>query len=92
MLTHECHEKSSLNTALGLFEIFGFQYSRDKLKPFSELTELLGVEIDTRHVSEGYIKVHNKQSRIEETVNFLEGMLKDKVFVANEMPSKLGKL
>ena len=92
LLTHECHEKSSLNTALGLFEIFGFQYSRDKLKPFSELTELLGVEIDTRHVSEGYIKVHNKQSRIEETVNFLEGMLKDKIFVANEMPSKLGKL
>ena len=46
ILTHECHEKSSLHPALGLFEILGFQYSTYKLSPFSDVTELLGVEID----------------------------------------------
>ena len=39
-----------------------------------------------------YVKVRNKQSRVEETVRFLEKMLKDKKLIAEEMPSKLGKL
>ena len=92
VLTHECHEKSSLNAALNLFELFGFQYSKDKLSPFSEKTELLGVEIDTSDVLGGFVKVRNKQSRVDEIVCFLEKMLSDKVFLVDEMPSKLGKL
>ena len=72
--------------------MFGFQYSKDKLSPFSEITELLGVEIDTSDVPGGFVKVRNKQSRVEETVGFLDKILKDKKFFADEMPSKLGKL
>eukprot|EP00435_Cladocopium_sp_Y103_P038153 s357_g10.t1 len=92
VLTHECHEKSALNTALSLFEIFGFRYSQDKLLPFDKKTELLGVELDLTNVDSGFIKVRNKQSRVDETVGFLEKILDDGAFLASEMPSKLGKL
>jgi hypothetical protein len=92
ILTHECHEKSSLHAALGLFEILGFQYSRDKLSPFSDVTQLLGVEIDLTEVADGFVKVQNKKSRVDETVDFLGKMLSERVLVVSEMPSKLGKL
>ena len=92
LLTHECHEKSSLNTALSLFDLFGFKYSEDKLTPFADNTELLGVQIDTGCITDGFVKVHNKQSRVEETVGFLNKMLADKMFYMDELPSKLGKL
>ena len=92
ILTHECHESSSLNAALGLFEVLGFQYSKDKLSPFSNTAELLGVELDMTETSTGLVKVQNKKSRIEVTTVFLEKMLEDKIFVASEMPGKLGKL
>ena len=92
VLTHECHEKSSLHAALGLFDILGFQYSADKLSPFSDVTELLGVEIDLTEVTGGFVKVQNKKSRVDETVDFLEKMLAERVLVVSEMPSKLGKL
>eukprot|EP00435_Cladocopium_sp_Y103_P050211 s1922_g15.t1 len=92
VLTHECHETSSMNAALGLFDVFGFQYSKDKLSPFSETTELLGVELNLSDVEAGFIKVQNKKSRIEETVGFLDKILADKKMVMSEMPSKLGKL
>ena len=92
VLTHECHEKSSLHAALGLFDILGFQYSADKLSPFSDVTELLGVEIDLTEVTGGFVKVQNKKSHVDETVDFLEKMLAERVLVVSEMPSKLGKL
>ena len=91
-MTHECHETSSLNAALDMFNIFGFQYSKDKLEKFSDVTELLGVELNLKAVSSGFIHVQNKKSRIEETVSFLNQMLNDRSFRIDEMPSKLGKL
>ena len=69
VLTHECHEASSLNAALGLFEVLGFQYSKDKLSPFSSVTELLGVELDLTDMATGTIKIQNKKSRIERRDN-----------------------
>ena len=77
LLTHECHEKSSLHAALELFDVFGFLYSKDKLAGFSDCTELLGVELNLQSVNSGHIKVQNKQSRIEETVQFLDKMIEE---------------
>ena len=92
LMTHECHETSAMNAALGLFDVFGFQYSKDKLNGFSQCTELLGVELNLEAVSSGCIKVQNKKSRVEETVGFLNQMLLERSVIVNEMPSKLGKL
>ena len=89
LMTHECHETSAMNAALGLFDVFGFQYSKDKLNGFSQCSELLGVELNLEAVSSGCIKVQNKKSRVEETVSFLNQMLLDKNVIVNEMPSKL---
>ena len=92
LLTHECHEKSSLHAALELFDVFGFLYSKDKLAGFSDCTELLGVELNLQSVDSGHIKVQNKQSRIEETVQFLDKMIEERYIAVDQMPSKLGKL
>ena len=92
LLTHECHEKSSLHAALEMLDIFGFLYSKDKLADFSDCTELLGVELNLRSVHSGHIKVQNKQSRIEETVKFLNDMINEQCITVDQMPSKLGKL
>ena len=92
LFTHECHERSSMHAALELFDIFGFRYSMDKLAEFSECTELLGVELNMKDLSDGHIKVQNKKTRVEETVQFLDKMIEEKRFVVEEMPSKLGKL
>lgn len=58
----------------------------------SDCTELLGVELNLRDVNSGHIKVQNKQSRIEETVQFLDKMIEDQCIAVDQMPSKLGKL
>ena len=92
LLTHECHEKSSLHAALELFDVFGFLYSKDKLAGFSDCTELLGVELNLQSVNSGHIKVQNKHSRIEETVQFLDKMIEERYIAVDQMPSKLGKL
>ena len=92
LLTHECHETSSMNAALDLLDVFGFQYSKDKLNNFSQCTELLGVELNLKSVASGSVMVQNKKSRVEETVSFLDKMLLEKAVTLDEMPSKLGKL
>ena len=75
-----------------MFNIFGFQYSKEKLEGFSETTELLGVELNLEQISKGLIQVENKKLRVEETVTFLDQRLLEKSLKVGEMPSKLGKL
>ncbi|CAL1157038.1 unnamed protein product [Cladocopium goreaui] len=92
LLSHAMHESSTMTTALSLFDILGFQYSKDKLQPFKDKTEMLGVELDLSAVKTGTIKVRNKASRTSELCEILERILKQKKVVVKELPTTLGKL
>ena len=81
-----------MTTALSLFDILGFQYSKDKLQPFKDKTEMLGVELDLSAVKTGTIKVRNKASRTSELSEILERILKQKKVIIKELPTTLGKL
>ena len=92
LLSHAMHESSTMTAALSLFDILGFQYSKDKLQPFKDKTEMLGVELDLSEVKAGTIKVRNKASRSSELCEVLERILKQKKVVVKELPTTLGKL
>lgn len=92
LITHECHRRSSFQSALSLFKLFGFPVSTDKLADFDTTAEVLGVELDVKDAHAGTIRVKNKQSRIDELVQFLDTVLTRGYLKPSEMPSKLGKL
>lgn len=94
VLSHVMHESSTMATALSLFDLLGFQYSKDKLQPFSDKTEMLGVELDLTDVKNGNIRirVRNKASRSIELCEVLHRILETKKVIVKELPSTIGKL
>ena len=92
LISHAVHEKSSLTSALTLFDLFGFAYSDDKLQPFQEITEMLGVELDLTGAANGCLKVRNKQSRVSELSEVLTNILSTGKVQVAQLPSTLGKL
>lgn len=92
VLSHVMHESSTMAAALSLFDLLGFQYSKDKLQPFSDKTEMLGVELDLTDVKNGNIRVRNKASRALELCEVLHKILETKKVVVKELPSTIGKL
>ena len=58
-------------TIEGILDILGWSYSRDptKYKPFSETFSLLGMQLNVGSLSEGFITLSNKESRVN---NLLE--------------------
>ena len=92
LLSHIMHESSTMAAAISLFDILGFQYSKDKLQPFKDKTEMLGVELDLGDVKAGVIKVENKASRSSELCEVLQRILEKKRVVVKELPTPLGKL
>ena len=94
VLSHVMHESSTMATALSLFDLLSFQYSKDKLQPFSDKTEMLGVELDLTDVKNGNIRirVRNKASRSIELCEVLHRILETKKVIVKELPSTIGKL
>ena len=92
LVSHSMHEQSSMTSSLALLELLGFAYSEDKLQPFQEVTEMLGVELDLRETGQGRVKVRNKLSRTKEMNDILTDILESGKMKVAQLPSALGKL
>ena len=78
-------KRSTMSTALGIFELLGFKYNDEKLDPFDKVATMLGVELDVREIGKGLIKVQNKPSRVAE-------VSESGVIESEFLPSYLGGL
>ena len=67
-----------MTSALTLLDLLGFQYSKDKLQPFSDKTEMLGVELNLVDGKNGIVEVRNKASRANELCDVLDRILQSK--------------
>ena len=81
-----------MTSASTLLDLLGFQYSKDKLQPFSDKTELLGVELNLVEGRNNVAEVKNKASRVNELCDVLDRILLDGKVVVRDLPSTLGKL
>lgn len=56
-MCNAANKQSTLSTDLGIFELMGFKYNKEKLEPFSKPATMLGVELDLEEAKKGLIKV-----------------------------------
>jgi hypothetical protein len=92
IMCHVANKRSTMSTALGIFELLGLKYNDEKLDPFDKVATMLGVELDLREIGKGLIKVQNKPSRVAEVSECLNKIL-DSGVIESEFPSFIfGKL
>ena len=91
-VSHSLHEKSTMSSVKGLFELLGYAYAKDKLLDFSGESEMLGIKLDLSGSISGVVVVDNKESRKNEMAELLGKILETKKVVPSELPSTLGKL
>ena len=92
IMCNTANQRSTMSTALGIFELLGFKYNDEKLDPFDKVATMLGVELDLREIGKGLIKVQNKPSRVAEVSECLNKILDSGVIDSELLPSYLGKL
>eukprot|EP00435_Cladocopium_sp_Y103_P066897 s26_g29.t1 len=92
MLSHVCHTTSTLACAKGLMSLLGFVYSEEKLDPFGDTAEILGVLVDLTHSADSKLTISNKPSRVSELRDALDSIISAGEVVPTSMPSILGKL
>ena len=73
-----------------LFDILGFKFAFDKLSPFDERSEMLGVEVDLRSLESGDVVIDNKAARKDELKLAIQQILKEGFVIPAELPSFLG--
>ena len=91
-ITHEAHQLSTMACVKGLFELLGFAFAEDKLAPFGEETETLGVLVNLSQASQGKIVVDNKPSRKRELLETIDKVLGDGFVIPIQLPSILGRM
>eukprot|EP00435_Cladocopium_sp_Y103_P038385 s723_g10.t1 len=75
MLSHVCHTTSTLACAKGLMSLLGFVYSEEKLDPFGDTAEILGVLVDLTHSVDSKVTISNKPSRVSELKDALDSII-----------------
>ena len=83
---------SCIAAAKTFLTLMGFEYASDKLEPFSQTCEVLGVRIDLTRAEQGFIEVCNKPSRIQEVLHLLDGALGSHKLLPASVPTFVGKL
>ena len=89
-VTHGSQMASTQSCVEGLFQLLGFRFASDKLAPFSNSTEMLGVVVDTS--DKKFIKVDNKESRKRELVSELKNILQHNALEVANLPAILGRV
>ena len=89
-VTHGSQVVSTQSCVEGLFQLLGFRFASDKLAPFSNSTEMLGVVVDTS--DKQAIKVDNKESRKRELVSELKNVLQQNALEVANLPAILGRV
>ena len=92
IMCNVANKRSTMSTALDIFELLGLKYNDEKLDPFDKVATMLGVELDLREIGKSLIKVQNKPSRVAEVSECLNKIL-DSGVIESEFPSFIfGKL
>ncbi|CAK9064420.1 unnamed protein product, partial [Durusdinium trenchii] len=95
-ITHEAHQLSTMTCVKGLFELLGFAFAEEKLAPFGEEAETLGVLVNLSQASQGKIVVDNKPSRKQELLETIDKVLGpilgDGFVIPIQLPSILGRM
>ena len=81
---------STKSCAEGLFQLLGFRFAQDKLAPFAESSEMLGVVVDTSE--KGVVKLDNKESRKRDLVMEISQILKAGTMKVDQLPAVLGRV
>ena len=92
MLSHTLNVGSTMTCAKVLMTLFGFLYSEEKLLPFDDSAEILGVVLDLSESSAGRISIKNKPSRVSDLGAAIDHLVGRRTVVPIQMPSVLGKL
>ena len=92
MLSHTLNVGSTMTCAKALMTLFGFLYSEEKLLPFDDSAEILGVVLDLSESGSGRISVKNKPSRVSDLSAAIDHLVGKRAVVPIQMPSVLGKL
>ena len=92
MLSHTLHVGSTMTCAKALMTLFGFLYSEEKLLPFDDSAEILGVVLDLSESGNGRISVTNKPLRVDDLSAALDHLVGKRAVVPIRMPLVLGKL
>lgn len=74
------------------FKLLGWAVSSNKDSPFSDVFKALGVEISLQNWSEGRILFQNTQKRVNELVETIEGILRQKALPHKPALCVRGKL
>ena len=83
---------STINTVTLLFQLLGFDYAKHRLKDFSEVAGVLGVEIDLSEANKDGILIRNKPGRITEVVDAIDTFIHSGCLTSREASRILGRL
>ena len=83
---------STINTVTLLLRLLGFDYAKHKLKEFSSVAGVLGVEIDLSKAETDGILIRNKPGQITEVVDAIDTFLQSGCMTSREASRILGRL
>eukprot|EP00435_Cladocopium_sp_Y103_P070955 s1184_g36.t1 len=83
---------STLSSAKGMLKLLGFRFAENKLEPFAEQAEVLGVVVDCRLVGDAKLVYAMKESRRVEALKAIDEILCDGWVTPVLLPSVLGRL
>ena len=83
---------STLAAAKALFKLLGFEISVDKLKPFEDTAEVLGVVIDCEKFLDAKLTFRMKESRRTDLLKAINEVLDSRQVIPRELPSFLGRI
>ena len=81
-----------MSSAKAMLKLLGFSFAENKLEPFGETAEVLGVVVDCRSVHEGKMIYSMKEARRVEALQAIEHMLQQGSVIPCQLPSVLGRL
>ena len=89
-ISHCCQLASTKSSVECLFKLLGFRFAHDKLAPFAERSEMLGVILDTS--KQGCIVIDNKDTRKAELAAEITKILESGSMDVDTLPSVLGRV
>ena len=89
-IAHSCQLASTKSSVECLFNLLGFRFAHDKLAPFAERSEMLGIILDTS--KKGYVVIDNKETRKAELAEEIKKILENGSVDVDVVPSVLGRV
>ena len=84
--------RSTMSAMTTMLELFGFDYSKHKLKEFSTSADVLGVNVDFSHAMNDKILIGNKPGRLEDVKDAIGAVLESGTISSRDCSRLLGRL